>query len=575
MKHAVPSYAKYLFFLILWVAVTFCIKSTKEPDIWWQVRTGEHIIENGSIPKTDVFSYSYAGEQWINVKWLTEVIMAAVSMLFGPELIYLLHALVLIGIFLLFKKLKTVLDPKGNPYSFAFLFACTLFLFIISYRINGRPEMVSHLLTASFLYIYLNYLKRPSNQIWVIVPLQLLWANMHEAYGVGIVISGLFLVTYLFEKIRARASFNKLYKLVGVFVLSILSVAINPNGLELILHPLNIFQQLKLNTFTTELSNILELEYWNVFSVLNILTFFIGLWKLYHLFTKRNNKGFKFKYLFWFYPVLYLAFFYLSIQSVRNIPFFQIIAFPAIFLFFRELNVDFFKSTSAYMVLTGLLLVLYVSIPTNTYYKLLDERNQYGIYLRSDRNPHSAAQFLKQYDLKGKCFSDYLSSSYLLWDLQPDFKTFLDLRDLDIFEAGFIRNNLRVYSQPDARLADGVTLWDKFRSHDNFSYTVTLNSEDFMPLNRHLYRQEDFELVYADQLNSIFVNKTIQENLKVIQEKGSTNIGQAVFQPLKQKETPILGQLFNHIFWPFYTEPKINKNLQGYKQSYFNSINQQ
>lgn len=575
MKNTVPSYAKYLFFLLLWVAVTFCIKSTKEPDIWWQVRTGEHIIENGSVPKVDVFSYSYDGDPWINVKWLTEVLMAFVSKLFGPELIYLLHALVLIGILLLFRRMRALFDPKGNPYSFAFLLASTIFLFIVSYRINGRPEMVSHLFTAAFLYIYLSYLKRPSSLIWVIVPLQLFWANMHEAYGVGLVISGLFFVTFMVEKIRARASFNKLYELVGVFVLSVLAVVVNPNGLELILHPINIFQQLKLNTFTTELSSFLEGDYWTLFSVLNILTFFLGLWKLFQLFGRRHNKGFKFNYLFLFYPVLFLAFFYLSLQSYRNIPFFQIIAFPAIFLFFRELKSSFFNGTSVYLVLTVFLLLLYVSIPTNTYYKTLDDRNRYGISLPPDRNPYSAAQFIEQNDLTGKCFSDYLSSSYLLWHLQPDFKTFLDLRDLDVFEAGFIRNNLMVYKNPEAIISgQNSPLWEAFRSYDNFSYTVTLNAEEFMPLNRYLFKNDDFELVYADQLNSIFVNKTIQENQKVLREKGYSVIGERVFQPLKKKEAPVLGQLFNYIFWPFYSEPTVNENVPGYQQFYFKSLKQ-
>jgi len=571
MKNTIPSYAKYLFLLLLWVAVTFCIKSTKEPDIWWQVRTGELIIEEVSIPNVDVFSYTYNGEKWINVKWLTEVVMAFVSKLFGTELIFLLQAFVLIGIFLIFRRLRKNLDPKGNPFSFAFLAVCTVFLFIVSFRINGRPEMVSHLMTAIFFYIYLNYLKHPSSLIWFIVPLQLLWANMHEAYGVGIVISGLFLFTFLLNHIR---TFNKVYIIVGVFVSSILATTINPNGEELLLHPITIFQQLKLNTFTTELSNFLEPEYWNLFSILNILVFLIGLWKLFHLFTRRHNKGFKYSYLFAFYPVMYLAFFYLSLTSFRNIPFFQIIAFPALFLFFRELKLPFFKSTGAYWVLTVILLLMYVSVPTNVYYKTLDNRNQYGIGLPTDRNPYSAAEFIAEHDLKGKCFSDYLSSSYLLWHLQPEFKTFLDLRDLDVFDAGFIRNNLRLYQQPGIKLQNGATLWDEFRSHDNFSYTVTLNSEEFMPLNRHLFKHEDFELVYADQLNSIFVNKTLQENQIVIREKGYTAVGDQVFQPLKLKETPILGQLFNYIFWPFYSEPKINEKFQGVKQIYFNSLNQ-
>lgn len=572
MKTSVPGYAKYLFFFLIWIALTFCVKSIKEPDLWWQVRTGEHIIDNQEVPKTDVFSFTYEGEPWINVKWFTEVVMAAVARIFGPELIFLLQAFVLIGIFFLFTKIKKILDPTGHPYAIYFLIALADFLFIISYRINGRPEMMSHLLTAGYLFLFFHFLRHRSALIWALVPLQLFWANSHEAYGVGMVMSIIFLVTFWIDLLVNRGTFLEGLKLTGIVVLSMLAVVVNPNFSELLLHPLNIFGQLKENQFTYELSSFMKKEYWSIFSVLNVLAFFVGLWKIFDLYRNKNSKQFEYHILLGFYPVLFLAFFYLSLQSYRNIPFFQIVNFPILMIFVKELKLDFLKSSTAFGALAVFLILLYISIPTNLYYKTLDDRNRYGLGLNMEKNPYSAAEFVRKNNIKGKCFSDYLSSSYLLWHLQPEFKTYLDLRDLDIFPAKFIDNNFVLYQSPGNLVKEDQTLWDYARSFDNFAYVVNRNAESMMNLNRFLHKNEDYELVYADQLNSIFLNNTLPENQQLIKEKGFKSIGQEIFQPLAQKKAPVLAQIFNYIFWPFYTETKSNKDFIRVKQIYFSEI---
>ncbi len=71
--------------IIVLVSLVLCIRQLGEPDVWWQIRTGEFILENGYVPDTDVFSYTYAGDPWFNVKWGTEVIMALVTGWFGTS----------------------------------------------------------------------------------------------------------------------------------------------------------------------------------------------------------------------------------------------------------------------------------------------------------------------------------------------------------------------------------------------------------------------------------------------------------------------------------------------------------
>jgi hypothetical protein len=76
---------------------------------------------------------------------------------------------------------------------------------------------------------------------------------------------------------------------------------------------------------------------------------------------------------------------------------------------------------------------LYLSVTTNSFYNAFLPNETYGIGINSSKNPVGASAFIKENHLNGPAFSDYLISSYLLWSLQPDFKTFIDLRDLDVF----------------------------------------------------------------------------------------------------------------------------------------------
>lgn len=161
------------------IAIAFSIKATREPDIWWQIRTGEWIMDNGQVPQTDMFSNSVAGAEWINIKWGFEVLAAWISKLYGPECVFILQMLVSIGIVYFLKKLFGLFDLKN-------VFANVLALFIvfafIEYRIIGRPEMTTHLLFVVYLFMLFNHFKNPTSKlVWALIPVQIFWTNMHEA----------------------------------------------------------------------------------------------------------------------------------------------------------------------------------------------------------------------------------------------------------------------------------------------------------------------------------------------------------------------------------------------------------
>src|SRR4030042_6750200 len=50
-----------------------------DPDFWWHLRTGQFIVETGSIPKAAPFSYTAAGSPWIAHEWLSDLLIYGIE----------------------------------------------------------------------------------------------------------------------------------------------------------------------------------------------------------------------------------------------------------------------------------------------------------------------------------------------------------------------------------------------------------------------------------------------------------------------------------------------------------------
>ncbi|HET6347433.1 MAG TPA: hypothetical protein VFH51_21060, partial [Myxococcota bacterium] len=74
-----PSVQRLAVLLTLAVVVTgFGVASlwvVFEQDIYWQVRAGDELWRTWRLPHTDTWSYSARGEPWLNVQWLSTLLL--------------------------------------------------------------------------------------------------------------------------------------------------------------------------------------------------------------------------------------------------------------------------------------------------------------------------------------------------------------------------------------------------------------------------------------------------------------------------------------------------------------------
>ncbi len=478
------------------VAWVLGLKKLIEPDIWWYLRTGEWILENGQAPTNDFLSFSHSGVEWLNVKWLYEVILYGFSTVGGPEFTSVFQSIINVLLVLVGFGIYKELTHKINIGTWSIV--TLLALFICNFRMTARPETISHLF--SLLMIYSYFLGKNKNRkfffLWI--PIQLLWTNLHEAYATGIVIITCFTLWELFIAFKAKLNLIK-QPITLSLLASVAAVTINPRGFYMLIHPFEIFSQLSRNKFTSELLDYSTAEYWSHWeSVSFIITLSIVVILLFISKGKPSLNRVKENFASATIPYLFVLvlFAYLGFSAQRNIPFFILASAPVI----AYLVSGWFKQRLKVPTLIIAILLLwssYAIIVTNTFYEFTDSRQTYGLEVSSFSNPIGLSEAVKQIDFKAVHFSDFLTSSYLLWD-NKDYKSYIDLRDLDVFPEAFFQN-LRL-------VTNDFGAFHRLDSLNDFKY-LYLKRLNYMDMIRNLNSDAKWTLTYADPVACLFIKQ--------------------------------------------------------------------
>ena len=523
--------------LVLLLAWVIGMKTLLEPDMWWYLRTGEWIIENGGAPTTDVFSFTFFGTEWINVKWLYEVVVYGFSKIGGPEFTSIFQSIFSVLIALTSFGIYRQISMSKNTGIWALVTIPVLL--ISSYRMTARPETISHLFSLLAILIY--YLGKNKNFrfyfLWI--PLQILWTNMHEAYATGLIVMGCFVA---WESYLTWKSENKLTKqpILIAFLISILGVALNPRGFYMLIHPFEIFSQLNENKFTTELFSYDTHIYWQQWQS-KAFVVFIVLFVLMIIFSKGKNikEGFVelSKSIGVGYMVVIILFAYLGFSAQRNIPFFVLASSPVIAYGLTKIISNKLKFP---VLIVSLLLALtsYGMIVSNKFYELTDSNHTFGLQVSSGYNPIGLTKELEKIEYKQPHFSDYLSSSYPLWAIK-DYQSFIDLRDLDVFPKAFFNDVILV--------TQDYPTFKKLDELNKFEYAY-LKRTDFAELIGNLNQDTNWRMVFADPIACLFIKEADQKH-------------QDIFKDFSELENTSISNGINAFFNPLYIAKKPEVNI--------------
>jgi hypothetical protein len=153
-----------------------------DPDLFWHLASGAWMLDHGRILDRDIFSTTMTGSPYSVGQWLGEIVFAALYRIGGWLALDLLRA-VLVGIATFFIA-RVVLRFQAHPgWAIGPIVATVL----ISKLLWGdRPQLFSLVLFVAFLDVLLAARFGAPRRAWVLVPLMLLWANLHGAFVAGL-----------------------------------------------------------------------------------------------------------------------------------------------------------------------------------------------------------------------------------------------------------------------------------------------------------------------------------------------------------------------------------------------------
>ncbi len=167
-----------------WLAVVFiaCLgfKLVHDTDIFWQVKLGQIMLEEGRIPLGDRLTYTHAGEPAPPIGWLAQVWFALLYKLGGWHLARAVHHLALVGSLLV--AAATCRPDRTSP--FGTLVAMTIGFAVMLSNADLRPQSFGLLGFAILLA-----LARGRSPFWfklvVASTILVIWQNMHPSVVVG------------------------------------------------------------------------------------------------------------------------------------------------------------------------------------------------------------------------------------------------------------------------------------------------------------------------------------------------------------------------------------------------------
>jgi len=489
-------------------------------DLGRHIKNGELILHGQfDVLFKNVYSLTDPNSPFINHHWLSGVVFYLLNQTIGFGGITIFGALILL---LAFGILFLAALRKADFWLVALFSLPTILM--LAERSDARPEIFSYLFIAIFIYALLRFEEQPqSNAIFWLIPVQILWVNLHIFFPIGLMLVGGVLIEKILLRWR-RAWGEPIVRKTALLLLFLaFACLLNPNTLAGALYPLTIAQTVNANFQVQEtVMPFFTDSLWRDVSVM-VLKFSAPLLVLSFLFGLRRKP-------IW-YALASAGSFLSAFFMERNIPLFAMIFLPAItanfngvFMFIRERLRWKLQSWYASFAFASALALAGVFLAFAIYGaqgKLVVTKEP-GIGLLS--NSGGAANFILSNDLHGPIFNNYDIGSYLVYYLYPMDHVFVDNRP-EAYPSSFFSD---VY---EPALSDSAA-WQKLDDQYHFNLIVFYLQDASWEGGNFIWQRINdptWAVVYAGPHNIVFLRNT-PENFDTIEANQVTaqNVGDRV-----------------------------------------------
>jgi len=462
-------------------------------DLGRHLKNGEIFFSDFSIPKTNLYSYTYPDYPFINHHWGSGIIFYLVQKAVGFIGLSIFYTLISLSAFWFFFQTARRLGNTGIAAALSMLA-----LPLILTRSEIRPEGFSYLLTGFFFWLLWQWRDGRVHRKWLFLlpALIAIWVNLHIYFFLGLALVGIFLFEeiwfWFWQKENRVAILSQIKFLALIFGLCLFAALLNPFGVKGVLYPLQIFQNY--NYMVVENQSVSFIENLFLYPAGVYIRLLIGALFLSWLvvFWKKST----------FYPghfLLSVGFAVLSWFAIRNFSIFAYLAIPIAALNFRP----FFKKESQtineqYTWFASLIVLLVTLILIQPSFW---EGMQRKVGIGLSKNVWGAGEFIQKHQIRGPFFNDYDIGSYLVYYLYPRERVFAENRP-EAYPAAFWDEYRSIQVNPE--------LWRKAVQKYNFQAILVYRGNLSDGTQDFLIRMIDDPLwapVYVDDFSILFARR--------------------------------------------------------------------
>lgn len=519
--------------LLFTLTFVMCCFPLRDFDFWWHLRTGELILERGTVPYTDWYTYIDSEQPWIDMHWGFQLLIVAVYRLTGITGIILAKAGFYTG--------ALIVGWKATGHTLAAWQKALVWLpamIAVTGRAYERPEMLS-LLFLGVSLLLTEKVRVDKRWLWAWPVLMLIWANCHALFILGIVVW----LTFAGEAVLARLPFVRRiateqdwislpFSEILLFSVLIFGAAlVTPYTTEGLMFPLvlyrkfsveNDFYGIRVGEFNAPIlfvkrmiqshgpiSGILQAAK-NLYFTSEVIIFLIAAASFVRPLQRRMLSPYRL--------VLFAGFSHLAWAASRNTGIFSLVAATVACANFADTSSHASTATAVsqkhaasrnrFIILSmGLLMILFASGIWGRFVEkwkvpgLGEARNWFG---------HEAAEFCRRDGMPDRAYISHfgLAGVYIHHN-GPERKVFMDPR-LEVCT----RQTFEKYELIAAGIASGSVGWEQIINPDQQAMpAIILDSRYSRAQINGLLQTPTWRMVFADQAAAVFVTTELASEL--------------------------------------------------------------
>jgi hypothetical protein len=520
-----------LIVLGLVVMAVLGVRTISNSDFWTHLAMGRQIAEHG-LQKVDTLTFTVAGAPWVNSSWLYDRVLFLLWSLGAAPLVILLHAAAAVLAFVL-------LIPAARKWAggTAISLALVLGAWLLASRFTIAPHVVALPLAAIFMMLFSE--PRKAWVLWaVLLPVQVLWANIHSSFVLGPVICAVFAVQFwVSARSGERVASSQFTHALWLTVATLLAGLVNPYGLTLYASGIVSVTNGAFK-FVQEWISPFSAQFPASFYPKHIVTLalFVGAGGL--IAEKRNL------------PVglatLAVASAFLIILFPRNVEWLALLAFPFFALSLNSVGLliegglrsltkkeKVSGARGAAAGLAAVLALLSVSaVFSSACYVYAGSASVFGLGTEYDLFPHAASKVIARPDFPARAVNLAPDGGFLVWE-HPDRTIFVDQR-ASLYGVEFYRMLNKCLAGEEYAWKSILEKWGPEAVIMNCSVPFAANAV------RGLLQDPSWVLVYFDGTAAILV-RAVSENQALIRDVQIQNAGLQLIEKERQRAMKATG----------------------------------